>query len=153
MSGCPNWDDEERMCHTGGLAPSAAAAAGDLCWNCDAAPGDPAEERFEIDGVTRTTWSCPKCSDRWTNGIDEQDREIAAVKRKAAALQAAAARIEEPLRMMLHAAQGPLADLVRRCHRDLPHNHESLRIIRDCMQDLTERHADLAVALRAAEER
>jgi hypothetical protein len=61
------------------------------CWNCDAAP-NPAEELFEVNGVALTTWSCPKCSERWTNGIDEQDREIAAAKREAATLRA---RVEE----------------------------------------------------------
>ena len=67
-------------------------------------------------------------------------------------LARAAAAVEEPLRLLLHACQGPLADLVRRCHQDLPHNHDALRVIRGAMENLTARHAALAAALTAYRE-
>jgi hypothetical protein len=80
------------------------------------------------------------------------DRALAAqdgLRERVAALERAAGAVEEPLRLMLHACQGPLADLVRRCHRDLPHNHDTLRVIRSSMERLTAAHGDLAAALRA----
>jgi PHP family Zn ribbon phosphoesterase len=83
----------------------------DLCWNCDAAP-NPAEERFEIDGVARTTWSCPKCSDRWTDGLNEQDHEIAAAKREAERLRRRVATLEGRLARVLR-AEADTSDLTR----------------------------------------
>jgi hypothetical protein len=136
----------------------------------DALAAPPAPERAEIERLVAALakhaserGSCPDRGMCLTPHVANEDaarasllaafdRALAAqdgLRERVAALERAAGAVEEPLRLMLHACQGPLADLVRRCHRDLPHNHDTLRVIRSSMERLTAAHGDLAAALRA----